>query len=105
MRHAGTVTPAASCAGMPASCAGEMCGSSAAARSSAVTGAIPPVKQVAKLMAQVGARGQVTFGGRLESTARGFPASAMAKKSAGDWRDRAQVHTWAASVASELGCP
>jgi menaquinone-dependent protoporphyrinogen oxidase len=72
---------------------------------SAVTGAIPPVKQVEKLMAQVGARGQVTFGGRLESTAKGFPASAMAKKSAGDWRDRAQVHTWAASVASELGCP
>jgi menaquinone-dependent protoporphyrinogen oxidase len=72
---------------------------------SAVTGAIPPVRHVAKVMTKIGARGQVTFGGRLESTAKGFPASAMAKKSAGDWRDRAQVHTWAAEVASQLGRP
>ncbi len=70
---------------------------------SAVAGAIPPVKQVATVMARIGARGQVTFGGRLESTAKGFPASAMAKTKAGDWRDRAQVHTWAATVVHELG--
>jgi menaquinone-dependent protoporphyrinogen oxidase len=72
---------------------------------SAATGAIPPVKQVAKVMTQIGARGQVTFGGCLESTAKGFPASAMAKKKAGDWRDCAQVRTWAAEVAGEVGHP
>ncbi len=70
---------------------------------SAVTGTIPPVRHVARVMSQIGARGQVTFGGRLESTAKGFPASAMAKKKAGDWRDRTQVHTWASRVAEELG--
>src|SRR5271165_1151306 len=46
---------------------------------SAATGEIPPVKQVAKLMSKIGARGHVTFGGRLEADAKGFPASAMAK--------------------------
>lgn len=70
---------------------------------SAATGTIPPVKHVAKVMTQIGARGQVTFGGRLESTAKGFPAIAMAKTKAGDWRDRAHVHTWASAVAAELG--
>ena len=30
-------------------------------------------------MSNIGARGQVTFGGRLEPTAKGFPARAMAK--------------------------
>jgi menaquinone-dependent protoporphyrinogen oxidase len=69
---------------------------------SAVAGALPPVRQVATVMSQIGARGQVTFGGRLEPTAKGFPASAMAKKKAGDWRDRAHVHTWASAVAGEL---
>ncbi len=70
---------------------------------SAVAGAIPPVKHVATVMSQVGARGQVTFGGRLESTAKGFPASAMAKRKAGDWRDPTHVRTWASTVAEELG--
>ncbi len=72
---------------------------------SAAAGAVPPVRHVAKVMTEIGARGQVTFGGRLESTAKGFPASAMAKKRAGDWRDRAQVHAWAAEVAGELDPP
>jgi len=69
---------------------------------SAVTGDIPPVKQVATLMSKIGARGQVTFGGRLDANAKGFPASAMAKKKAGDWRDPAHVHRWASMVAEEL---
>jgi menaquinone-dependent protoporphyrinogen oxidase len=69
---------------------------------SATEGQIPPVRQVAAAMSSIGARGQATFGGRLEPTATGFPARAMAKTHSGDWRDRAQVHEWAASVAAEL---
>lgn len=63
---------------------------------------IPPTRQVARLMGSVGARGHVTFGGRLEPDAKGFPAAAMAKKYAGDWRDPAHVHEWVAAVAGEL---
>jgi menaquinone-dependent protoporphyrinogen oxidase len=63
---------------------------------------IPPVKGVEKLMRRVGAKGHVTFGGRLSSDAKGFPASAMAKKNAGDWRDPAQVRAWASSIAPAL---
>ena len=70
---------------------------------SAVAGAIPPVRHVAKVMSQIGARGQVTFGGRLEATAKGFPVSAMAKTKAGDWRDRDHVRSWVATVVAELG--
>jgi len=64
---------------------------------------IPPVKQVAAAMSSIGARGQITFGGRLEPTAKGFPARAMAKSRSGDWRDPDQVHMWASSIAEELG--
>jgi menaquinone-dependent protoporphyrinogen oxidase len=63
---------------------------------------IPPVKGVKALMDSVGARGHVTFGGRLAPDARGFPARSMARKHAGDWRDAEQVRTWAHQVASEL---
>lgn len=69
---------------------------------SAASGQIPPVTQVAAAMASIGARGEVTFGGRLEPTAKGFPASAMAKKRSGDWRDAQQVHEWVGSIAAEL---
>jgi menaquinone-dependent protoporphyrinogen oxidase len=68
----------------------------------ATQGVIPPTRQVAKLMASVGARGHVTFGGRLSPDARGFPASAMAKKKAGDWRDAGHVRRWADSVLERL---
>jgi menaquinone-dependent protoporphyrinogen oxidase len=64
---------------------------------------IPPTRQVQKLAALVGARGHVTFGGRLAPDAKGFPASAMAKTKAGDWRDAAHVQQWAKTVADELG--
>ena len=70
--------------------------------SSAAEGDIPPVKGVRALMGRVGARGHATFGGRLAPDAKGYPASAMAKKSSGDWRDQDQVNTWARAVASEL---
>jgi len=63
---------------------------------------IPPVKGVKSLMDQIGARGHVTFGGRLLPDAKGFPARAMAKKYAGDWRDAGPVRTWAASVAAQV---
>jgi menaquinone-dependent protoporphyrinogen oxidase len=69
---------------------------------SATASEIPPVKGVKALMERVGARGHATFGGRLTPDAKGFPASAMAKKHAGDWRDADQVRTWARSIATEL---
>ena|SRR5271165_3491107 len=64
---------------------------------------IPPVRGVAELMRRVGARDHVTFGGRLSPYARGFMASAMAEKHAGDWRDPGQVRDWARQVAAQLG--
>jgi menaquinone-dependent protoporphyrinogen oxidase len=69
---------------------------------SAAQGQIPPVRAVQALMTQVGARGHVTFGGRLLAHARGFVASRMAAKMAGDWRDRTQVRDWARTVAAQL---
>lgn len=67
------------------------------------SGQTPPVRQVAKLAELVAARGQVTFGGRLEADVKGFMASAMAKKVSGDWRDPEQVAEFAATVARSLG--
>ena len=64
--------------------------------------AIPPTKQVSRLMDTVGVRGHVTFGGRLKPNARGFPASAMARKRSGDWRDLERVRMWAKDVAYML---
>jgi len=69
---------------------------------SASASEIPPTKQVALLMDRVGAQGHATFGGRLEPDARGFPASAMAKKHAGDHRDMERVRAWASGIAREL---
>jgi len=69
---------------------------------SAATKELQPVRQVAKLAALVGARGQVTFGGVLQEHPKGLVARAMARKFAGDWRDPEHVHRWAAAVASQL---
>jgi hypothetical protein len=44
----------------------------------------------------------VTFGGRLERIATGFPASAMAKTHSGDRRNPERIRTWAATIAAEL---
>jgi menaquinone-dependent protoporphyrinogen oxidase len=63
---------------------------------------IAPVPTAAKVMGAIGARGHITFGGRLLPDAQGFPASAMAKAHAGDWRDERHVREWAASVAAAL---
>jgi menaquinone-dependent protoporphyrinogen oxidase len=73
---------------------------------SAANNDIPPIPRVKALMERTGARGHVTFGGRLSPYARGMPASAMAKNHAGDWRDPAQVHAWAMQIAQQLtGAP
>jgi len=66
---------------------------------------IPPTSQVGKLATRVHARGHVTFGGRLAPDATGFPASAMAKKNSGDWRDETHVRSWVATVIAELRAP
>ncbi len=63
---------------------------------------IPPVRDVAVLMERVGALGHATFGGKLPADAKGFPASAMAKEHAGDWRNPQRVHAWAAEIAEAL---
>ncbi len=68
----------------------------------AARGTIPPVSGVQMLMGRVGAREHITFGGRLAPDAKGFPASAMAKKLSGDWRNADQVRTWAWSIAAAL---
>jgi menaquinone-dependent protoporphyrinogen oxidase len=59
-----------------------------------------PVPQVRRAMDRVGAVGHATFGGRLTPDAKGFPASAMAKKLAGDWRDEEAVTLWAKAIAA-----
>jgi menaquinone-dependent protoporphyrinogen oxidase len=63
---------------------------------------IPPVPQVQKLVERIGARGHMTFGGRLPTDAKRFPASAIAKTHAGDWRDRERIRGWAAERAMDL---
>lgn len=63
---------------------------------------IVPVRGVAKFADRVGARGHATFGGRLDPGAKGFMASKVAKRSAGDYRDRDHVAGWAAGIAREL---
>ncbi|MDQ1379667.1 MAG: menaquinone-dependent protoporphyrinogen oxidase [Actinomycetota bacterium] len=63
---------------------------------------IPPVGQVHSLMECVGARGHATFGGRLPADAKGFPARAMAKKNAGDWRDAEQIRSWGNQIVDDL---
>ena len=63
---------------------------------------VRPVRGVAALMAHVGARGHATFGGRLAADATGFPAAAMAKTHAGDWRSWDRITDWAGDIAQTL---
>ena len=55
---------------------------------------IPPVRSVRKAMDQIGARGHVTLGGRLQEKNGNLPI--------GDWRDPAHVRRWAEQIAGEL---
>jgi menaquinone-dependent protoporphyrinogen oxidase len=63
---------------------------------------IPAPSQITILAERVGAKGHVTFGGRLERDARGFPARAMAKTSSGDWRNPQRIRAWASELAAAL---
>jgi hypothetical protein len=63
---------------------------------------IPPVPEVTVLMERVGALAHATFGGRLPEDAKGFPASAMAKKRHGDYRNRERIADWAEQLAEQL---
>ena len=63
---------------------------------------LPPVRGVAAMMALVNARGHATFGGRLTPDAKGFPAAAMAKTQAGDWRDWDRIRAWAHATADAI---
>jgi menaquinone-dependent protoporphyrinogen oxidase len=63
---------------------------------------LPPARQVLTLMERIGALGHRTFGGRLDASATGIAASAMAKKMSGDWRERNDVRAWASSIATAL---
>ncbi|WP_433684635.1 flavodoxin domain-containing protein [Nocardia sp. CA-119907] len=59
-------------------------------------------RTVRKAADRLDARNYAIFGGRLERDARGFPASAMAKKMAGDYRDRDGIQAWANGIAAQL---
>ncbi len=72
---------------------------------SAETARIPPVRGVRVAARRLGARGHMTFGGRLAEDARGLVASRMASRLAGDYRDRRQVQEWARGIAAELRRP
>jgi menaquinone-dependent protoporphyrinogen oxidase len=59
-------------------------------------------KSMKQAAADIGARGYVVFGGRLEPDARGFVAGKMAKSHSGDWRDPAAVKTWVQDIVNTL---
>jgi menaquinone-dependent protoporphyrinogen oxidase len=56
---------------------------------------IPPVRFVRRAMERLGARGHITFGGRL-------PPEYEGPLPVGDWRSEDQVDEWAASIAETL---
>ena len=58
--------------------------------------------QLQRAAAEVHARGTATFGGRLDEHPSGWLANSVAKKHAGDFRDRAAVELWATQLAHEL---
>jgi menaquinone-dependent protoporphyrinogen oxidase len=62
---------------------------------SASEGTIPPVRFVRRVMEKIGARGHMTFGGRMEPGSR-------AQLPVGDWRDRDQVGRWVDEIAVDL---
>jgi menaquinone-dependent protoporphyrinogen oxidase len=70
---------------------------------SADTGEIPPVGHVTRTVASLGARGHVTFGGRLDENARGFIARAMLRNGrGGDFRNPERIAAWTRQIAAEL---
>ena len=63
---------------------------------------IPPVRGVTRIAARIGVRGHATFGGRLTEEPGGRMATAIAKKSAGDCRNRDDILAWGRSIAEAL---
>ena len=63
---------------------------------------IPPTPTVARFIRELGARGHMTFGGRLDPNPHGFMARRLAKEMAGDWRSPAHVARWVDDIAAEL---
>ncbi len=53
-------------------------------------------------MQRIGTVDHATFGGRLTADAKGFLASAMAKKRSGDWRNQERIRAWAGGIARAL---
>lgn len=69
---------------------------------SADRGELSTPREVQVLRDRIGALGHTEFGGRLAADAKGFPASAMAKNRAGDWRNPDRIRAWAAEIARQL---
>ncbi len=69
---------------------------------SADGGFIGPTQQVARLMRRAGCTRHRTFGGRLPEDATGFPAAAMARDNAGDWRNWDDIESWAGEIVASL---
>ena len=66
-------------------------------------GALPPTPVVAKLAAEIGARGTETFGGVLDENAKGFIAKSMVKHGkGGDFRSPEHVAAWVGQIESVL---
>lgn len=70
---------------------------------SAEEGSIPPVKGAANLASRIGARGHITFGGKLTADATGWIAQSMVKGgSGGDFRNLERIRNWARGVGAEI---
>jgi menaquinone-dependent protoporphyrinogen oxidase len=64
---------------------------------------LPPVPHAGRAARQLGARGHVTFGGRLTDQAKGFVARSMVRNGhGGDFRNPARIATWAREIAAQL---
>ncbi|GAA1222388.1 flavodoxin domain-containing protein [Kitasatospora nipponensis] len=74
--------------------------------SSAEQHEIAPVPAVAKEMEHLHARGHVTFGGSITAATPGWIAHALVRHGkAGDFRNPAQIRTWAHEITAELAAP
>ncbi|MFB8134465.1 flavodoxin domain-containing protein [Streptomyces mirabilis] len=64
---------------------------------------IPPVPGVRRVMARLGVRAHVTFGGCLEEGAKGVVARKIVSSGkGGDFRDFGRIEAWATDIGSEL---
>ncbi|MCI3928852.1 flavodoxin domain-containing protein [Streptomyces sp. AN091965] len=71
--------------------------------SSAAQRTLPPPPSVRRQAHRLGARGHITFGGRLDERADGWLAHRIvASGKGGDFRDFVAVSAWAEGVAREL---